>query len=77
MIMKKNETVTRVVVCVVMGLLGAVAITSLILSFVTDKTSPYLAIALGMAGIANIIGFVFYVKKKGNNNGSGKDGSIS
>ena len=77
MTMKNNETVKKAVVCVIFGLLGAVAITCLVLSFVTDKTTPYLPITFGLAAIVNISGLVLRLKKKGNNNGSGENGSIS
>ena len=75
--MKKNVSVAMVAICVVIGLIGAGAIACLIISMVTGKTTPYLAMGLGLGAIGNTIGFVVNMKKKGQNNGSGKDGSIS
>ena len=44
---------------------------------VTCVVTPYLAMGLGLGAIGNMIGFVINMKKKGKNNGSGKDWSIS
>ena len=73
--MKKN--VTKVAMCVVMGLIGAAAIACIIISMVTDKTTPYLAMGLGLGAIGNTIGLLAVRKQRGNDNGSCKDGSIS
>ena len=75
--MKKKINAATVAICVVMGLIGAAAIACIILSMVTGKVTPYLAMGLGLGAIGNTIGFVINMKKRGNNNGSGKDGSIS
>jgi putative effector of murein hydrolase len=75
--MKKNVSATMVAICVVIGLIGAGAITCIILSMVTGKVTPYLAMGLGLGAIGNAIGLVVNMKKKGQNNGSGKDRSIS
>ena len=75
--MKKNVITVKVVENVILGLMGVAAITCIIISMVTDKTAPYLAIGLGLAGVANIIRLFDVRKQKGKNNGSGKDGSIS
>ncbi|MCR4814997.1 MAG: hypothetical protein K5879_09260 [Lachnospiraceae bacterium] len=75
--MKKKVTAATVATCVVLGLIGAAAIACIILSMVTGKVTPYLAMGLGLGAIGNTIGCVYNWKKRGNNNGSGKDGSIS
>jgi hypothetical protein len=75
--MKKNVSAAMVAICVVIGLIGAGAIACIILSMVTGKVTPYLAMGLGLGAIGNTIGFVVNMKKKGQNNGSGKDRSIS
>ncbi len=75
--MKKNVQITMVAIYVVMGLIGVAAIACLILSMVTGKTTPYLAMGLGLGAIGNTIGCVINLRKKGNNNGSGEDRNIS
>ena len=75
--MKKKVTAATVATCVVLGLIGAAAIACIILSMVTGKVTPYLAMGLGLGAIGNTIGFVVNMKKRGNNNGSGQDRSIS
>ena len=75
--MKKNVNAATVVIYVIMGLIGVAAITCIILSMVTGKVTPYLAMGLGLGAIGNTIGFVINTKKKGNNNGSGQDRNIS
>ena len=75
--MKKKINAATVAICVVMGLIGAAAIACIIISMVTGKVTPYLAMGLGLGAIGNSIGFVVNMKKRGNNNGSGQDRSIS
>ena len=75
--MKKNVNVAMVMVYVVIGLIGAAAIACLIISIVTGKTTPYLAMGLGLGAVGNIMGLIINLMKKGKNNGSGKDRSIS
>ena len=75
--MKNNEKVTKAAIYVVMGLIGAGAIACIIISMITDKTTPYLAIGLGLGAIGNVLGMMLNLRKKGKNNGSCKDGSIS
>ena len=75
--MKKNVSVATVVTCVILGVIGAAAISCIVLSMVTGKVTPYLAMGLGLGAIGNTIGFVINMKKKEKNNGSGKDWSIS
>ena len=75
--MKKNERAKEIVICVVLGLIGIAAITCIIISMVTDKVTPYLAIGLGLTAVANPIGTLLIRKKRGTNNGSCKDGYIS
>ena len=75
--MKKNVSAATVATRVVLGLIGAAAIACIIISMVTGKVTPYLAMGLGLGAIGNSIGFVVNMKKRGNNNGSGQDRSIS
>ena len=75
--MKKNFNAAMVAIYVIMGLIGAAAIACIIISMVTGKVKPYLAMGLGLGAIGNSIGFVVNMKKRGNNNGSGQDRSIS
>lgn len=75
--MKKNLNATMVAIYVIMGLIGAAAIACIIISMVTGKVTPYLAMGLGLGAIGNAIGFVVNMKKRGNNNGSGQNRSIS
>ena len=75
--MKKNVSVATVVTCVILGVIGAAAITCIVLSMVTGKVTPYLAMGLGLGAIGNTIGFVVNMKKRGNDNESGQDRSIS
>ena len=75
--MKKNFNAAMVAIYVIMGLIGAVAIACIIISMVTGKVTPYLAMGLGLGAIGNAIGFVVNMKKRGNDNESGQDRSIS
>lgn len=75
--MKKNVNVATVLVCVFVGLIGAAAIACIVISMVTGKVTPYLAMGLGLGAVGNTVGFVLNKLKRGKNNGSGKDGSIS
>ena len=75
--MKKNVSAATVATRVVLGLIGAAAIACIIISMVTGKVTPYLAMGLGLGAIGNTTGFVINMKKKEKNNGSGKDWSIS
>ena len=75
--MKKNFNAAMVAIYVIMGLIGAAAIACIIISMVTGKVTPYLAMGLGLGAIGNSIGFVVNMKKRGNDNESGQDRSIS
>ena len=75
--MKKNLNAAMVAIYVIMGLIGAAAIACIIISMVTGKVTPYLAMGLGLGAIGNAIGSVVNMKKRGNNNGFGQDRSIS
>lgn len=75
--MKKKVDLKTAVVCVIVGLIGVASISCIILSMVTGKVTPYLAMGLGLGAVGNAIGFVFNMQKRGKNNGSGKNGSIS
>ena len=45
-------------------ILGAAAITFIIISIVTDKVTPYLAIGMGLTAIANVINCMSGKQKK-------------
>ena len=75
--MKKRINAATVAICVIMGMIGAAAIACIILSMVTGEVTPYLVMGLGLGVIGNTIASVINMKKKGNNNGSGQDRSIS
>ena len=45
-------------------ILGAAAITFIIISIVTDKVTPYLAIGMGLTAITNIINCISGKQKK-------------
>jgi hypothetical protein len=78
MVMKKKRNLKMAVICVALGLIGAGALVCIILSMVTGKVTPYLAMGLGLAAIGNMVGSVTNLKKKeGKINGSDEDGSIS
>ena len=72
--MKKS---TKAVTIAVQAVLGAAAITCIIISMVSDKTTPYLAIGLCCTAIANMTGCVMNRKLKGNENGSAEDRRVS
>ena len=75
--MKKNEKAVMVTVYVVIGLMGAAALTCIIISMITNQTMPYLTMGLGLGAVGNMIGLVVNFIKKGKNNGSGKDRNVS
>ncbi len=66
---KTIMTATRIV-------LSLLAITFIIISMVTDKTTPYLAIGMGLTAICNISGCIA-MNRKGKENGSAEDRSFS
>lgn len=45
-------------------ILGAAAITFIIISIVTDKVTPYLAIGMGLTAVTNIINCISGKQKK-------------
>ncbi len=75
--MKKNEKAVMVTVYVVIGLMGAAALTCIIISMITNQTTPYLTMGLGLVAVGNMIGLAVNLIKKGKNNGSGKDRNVS
>ena len=75
--MTGNERAKNVVIYVIIGLIGSGALACIIISMVTDKVTPYLAMGLGLTFVGNAIGLAANIRKKGNKDGSGKDGSIS
>ena len=76
--MKKKLYFKMAVICVALGLIGAGALVCIILSMVTGKVTPYLAMGLGLAAIGNMVGSVTNLQKKeGKINGFDENGSIS
>ena len=75
--MKKKVNAAKVVIYVIMGLIGVSAIVCIIISMITGKVTPYLAMGLGLGAIGNAIGLVTVYRQKGKDNGSGKDGRVS
>ena len=75
--MKKNEKAVMVTIYVVIGLMGAAALTCIIISMITNQTTPYLTMGLGLGAVGNMIGLAVNLIKKGKNNGSGKDRNVS
>ena len=75
--MKKNEKAVMVTIYVVIGLMGAAALTCIIISMITNQTMPYLTMGLGLGAVGNMIGLAVNLIKKGKNNGSGKDRNVS
>ena len=75
--MKKNEKAVMVTIYVVIGLMGAAALTCIIISMITNQTTPYLTMGLSLGAVGNMIGLVVNFIKKGKNNGSGKDRNVS
>ena len=75
--MTRNERTKNVVLYVIIGLIGAAALACIIISMVTDKVTPYLAIGFGLSFIGNTVGMAAMYRKKGKDNGSSDDRSIS
>ena len=78
MVMKKKRNSKMTVICVALRFIGTGALVCIILSMITGKVTPYLAMGLGLAAIGNMVGSVTNLKKKeGKINGSDENGSIS
>lgn len=75
--MKRNERTTSVIVHVIMALMGLAAIAFVIISMVTDKVTPYLAISLGLSGFANIFGCIYKNRRREEEDGSCENRSVS
>ena len=71
------ERAKNAAIYVIIGLIGVAALDCIIISMLTDRVTPYLAMGLGLSCIGNAIGLVAVRRKKGSKDGSGKDGSIS
>ena len=71
------ERAKNAAIYVIIGLIGVAALACIIISMLTDRVTPYLAMGLGLSCIGNAIGLVAVRRKKGSKDGSGKDGSIS
>lgn len=74
--MRKNEKAILFAVRVIMALMGLAAIVFVIISMVTDKVTPYLAISLGLSASANIFGCI-YNRKRVLKDGSCENRSVS
>ena len=72
--MKNTKKTLMMAVRIVLALAG---MTCIIVSMVTDKTTPYLALGLGLTAIANLINCFSIKKMKEEENGSAEDRCIS
>lgn len=59
------ERAKNVAIYVIIGLIGVAALACIIISMLTDKVTPYLAMGLGLSCIGNVIGLVAVRRKKG------------
>ena len=75
--MKRNEGAESVAVRVIMAMMGLAAIALVIISMVTDKVTPYLALSLGLSGTANIFGCIYKNRKREIEDGSCENRSVS
>lgn len=75
--MKRNQEIKSVIVHVIMALMGLAAIVFVIISMVTDKVTPYLAISLGLSASANIFGCIYKNRKRDREDGSCENRSVS
>lgn len=73
----KNERGAFIAVNVIMALMGLAALVLVIISMVTDKITPYLAISLGLSGFANIFGCIYRNRKREKEDGSCENRSVS
>ena len=73
----KNERGAFIAVNVIMALMGLAAIVLIIISMVTDKVTPYLAISLCLSGFANIFGCIYRNRKREKEDGSCENRNIS
>lgn len=74
--MRNNERTKIIVIRVIMALMGLAAIVFVVISMVTDKVTPYLAISLGLSATANIFGCI-YKRKRDLKDGSCENRSVS
>ena len=75
--MKRNDRTTSVIVNVIMALMGLGALAFVIISMVTDKVTPYLAISFGLSGFANIFGCLYKNRRREEEDGSCENRSVS
>jgi len=75
--MKKCERTKSIAVHVIMALMGLAAIVFVIISMVTDKVTPYLAISLGLSSSANIFGCIYKNRKRDREDGSCENRDVS
>ena len=75
--MKKNVDSKNMGVNVILAIAGVVALVCIIISMVTDKTYPYLAIGLGLSAFANIFGCIYRSRKRDKEDGSCENRSVS
>lgn len=75
--MKKNVDLKNIAVNVILAIVGVIALLCIIYSMVTDRTSPYLAIGLGLSAFANIFGCIYRNRKREIEDGSCENRSVS
>ena len=75
--MKKNVDSKNIGVNVILAIAGVVALVCIIISMVTDKTYPYLAIGLGLSAFANLFGCIYRNRKRDKEDGSCENRSVS
>ncbi len=75
--MKKNERGAFIAVNVIMALMGLASLVLIIISMVTDKVTPYLALSLGLSGFANIFGCIYRNRRRDKEDGSCENRNVS
>ena len=60
----RKSSGSKTVIYVIIGLIGIAALTCIIISMVTGKVTPYLAMGRGLSFIGNAIGMVTVYRKK-------------
>lgn len=75
--MKKNVDLKNMAVNVILAIAGVAALVCIVITMVTDKTYPYLAIGLGLAAFANLFGCIYRNRKRDIEDGSCENRSVS
>ena len=73
----KNGRVAFVAANVIIALMGLAALALVIVSMVTDKVTPYLAISLCLSGFANTFGYIYRNRKREKEDGSCENRNVS